>query len=64
MKIGWPILLNQQSSPPNTVHQMAQTFMATTTHMIPTASLQSGNIKADQEETESHPSLTSNVFPA
>ena len=34
MKIGCPILLNQQSSAPNTVHQIAQTFMVTTTHMV------------------------------
>ena len=95
MKIGCPILLNQQSSPPNTVHQMADihgdyytygtqfdqippistnflhvfnttpngTFTETKWKQIPTTRLQSGNINADQEDTESHPSLTSNAFP-
>ena len=39
------------------------TFTETKWKQIPTTSLQSGNINADQEETESHPSLTSNAFP-
>ena len=38
------------------------TFTETKRKQIPTTSLQSGNINADQEETESHPSLTSNAF--
>ena len=39
------------------------TFTETKRKQIPTTSLQSGNINADQEETGSHPSLTSNAFP-